>query len=103
MGVLIVEGDSLEVQGERAGMLVDYGDIGKAVAILVETRLDHYHLNDSTGLQNPTSEELARWIYEQVKPKLPLLKAVEIRETCTSACIYRPSYASGRQSPPKDD
>lgn len=86
-----MEGDSLEVEGERAGMLMDYGEISKAVAILVETRLDHHHLNTSTGLDNPTSEELARYVYDQIKHKLPLLKAVEIRETCTSACIYRPN------------
>jgi len=52
--------------------------------------LDHYYLNESTKLENPTSEELARWIYEKLKlAGLPGLDAVEIRETCTSGCIYR--------------
>ncbi|MFZ8976622.1 MAG: 6-pyruvoyl trahydropterin synthase family protein, partial [Pseudohongiellaceae bacterium] len=52
-------------------------------------RLDHYYLNEIKGLENPTSENLARWIWDRLQPALPQLSAVEIRETCTSGCIYR--------------
>ena len=52
-------------------------------------QLDHYYLNDIPGLENPTSENIARWIWDKLKPALPQLSAVEIRETCTSGCIYR--------------
>ena len=52
-------------------------------------RLDHYYLNDIPGLENPTSEVLAKWIWDQVKPVVPLLSAVMVKETCTAGCIYR--------------
>ena len=40
------------------------------------------------GLENPTSENIARWIWQKLKPDLPQLSKIEIRETCTSGCIY---------------
>jgi 6-pyruvoyltetrahydropterin/6-carboxytetrahydropterin synthase len=52
-------------------------------------RLDHYYLNDIQGLENPTSEVLARWIWSHLYPTLPDLSQVVVRETCTSGCIYR--------------
>jgi len=55
----------------------------------IYNQLDHYYLNDIPGLENPTSENIARWIWVKLKPALPQLSAVEIRETCTSGCIYR--------------
>ena len=89
VGRIIVEGPDLHVEGAKAGMLIDYGDLSAMVKPLVEKSLDHYHLNESTGLNNPTSEELARWVYNQLKPDLPLLTAVQIDETCTSRAEYR--------------
>jgi len=71
-------------------MVMDFGDVSRAMKDLLETKLDHYHLNDTTGLENPTSEELARWIYDWIKPNLPHLVAVEVDETCTSSCRYEP-------------
>lgn len=94
---LIVEGDALQLEGPKSGMLIDYGDLGKAVKELVESHLDHWHLNDSTGIENPTSEALAVWIFAHVDQKLKemgyagMLKAVRVNETCTSAAEYRPS------------
>jgi 6-pyruvoyltetrahydropterin/6-carboxytetrahydropterin synthase len=41
------------------------------------------------GLENPTSENLARWIWDRLKPRLPKLSQVVVRETCTAGCIYR--------------
>jgi 6-pyruvoyltetrahydropterin/6-carboxytetrahydropterin synthase len=69
------------------GYLIDYSDIRDACEP-VRSQLDHYHLNEIEGLENPTSEVLARWIWDRVKPKLPLLSKIVIRETCTSACTY---------------
>jgi 6-pyruvoyltetrahydropterin/6-carboxytetrahydropterin synthase len=40
------------------------------------------------GLSNPTSENLARWIWRKLKPSLPLLQRVLVSETCNSGCIY---------------
>ena len=52
-------------------------------------RLDHYYLNEIPGLENPTSELLARWIWDRVAPSLPELSQVVVHETCTSGCVYR--------------
>ncbi len=73
---------------ERQGWLVDYGDI-KEICEPIRKRLDHYHLNEIDGLENPTAENLARWIWQRLRPHLPLLSAVIVHETCTSACAYR--------------
>ena len=81
---VIVEG---EVDPAK-GYLVDYGDIKAAAGPLVK-RLDHYYLNDIEGLSNPTSEVLAKWIWDRLVDELPNLTEVRIRETCTSGCIYR--------------
>ena len=51
--------------------------------------LDHYYLNEIEGLENPTSEVLARWIWERLSDALPELSQVVVRETCTSGCVYR--------------
>ena len=78
-----VEGDV----GEHSGWVMDFYDIKQAFQPLHD-RLDHYYLNDIEGLENPTSENLARWIWSRLKPALPQLSQIEIRETCTSGCIY---------------
>ncbi len=81
----------LTVSGELdavQGWLMDFADI-KAAFQPTYDRLDHYYLNEILGLENPTSENLAIWIWNELKPRLPQLSAVEIRETCTSGCIYR--------------
>jgi len=80
----------IEVAGEvppEKGYLIDYGDIKKAIGPICE-QLDHYLLNDIEGLDNPTAELITRWIYDRLKPTLPLLKAVQIHETCTSMARY---------------
>lgn len=73
--------------GEQSGWVMDFGDIKAAFKPLYD-RLDHYYLNEIPGLENPTSENLARWIWRELSSSLPQLSAVEIRETCTSGCIY---------------
>ena len=70
------------------GWVMDFGDIKKAFKPILN-RLDHYYLNDIEGLENPTSENVARWIWKNLKPDLPSLAVVKIRETCTSGCVYR--------------
>lgn len=74
--------------GSETGWVMDFSEIGAAFGP-VRKRLDHYYLNEIKGLENPTSENLARWIWDRLQPALPQLSAVEIRETCTSGCIYR--------------
>lgn len=71
-----------------SGWVLDFADIGRAFAPLYE-QLDHHYLNDVPGLENPTSEQLARWIWQRLQPRLPSLSQVIVRETCTAGCIYR--------------
>lgn len=73
--------------GTQSGWIMDFTDI-KAAFKPIEQELDHYYLNDISGLENPTSEVLAKWIWIKLKPALPLLCRLEIKETCTSGCIY---------------
>lgn len=73
--------------GEDSGWVMDFGDIKKAFKPIWE-QLDHHYLNDIEGLANPTSENIARWIWQQLKPRLPELCRIDVRETCTSGCIY---------------
>ncbi len=73
---------------EQRGTLIDYGEIAAACEP-IRAQLDHYYLNEIQGLQNPTAENLSRWIWDRLKPRLPLLSAVHVAETCTTACEYR--------------
>lgn len=86
----------VHVRGDVAadsGWVMDFADIKAAFAPLFDA-LDHRYLNEVAGLENPTSENLARWIWEQLKPRLPLLHRIVIHETCTSGCAY-----AGPQAP----
>lgn len=88
VGKVVVQGDMLVSDGPKSGMLIDFGDISTALQPLVNMFLDHWHLNETTGLDSPTSENLARWIYQRLKPVLVGLTVVRIEETCTSAAEY---------------
>ena len=72
---------------QNTGWIMDFADISAAFKPLFE-RLDHHYLNEIEGLENPTSENLARWIWRQLQPALPLLSSVVVQETCTAGCIY---------------
>jgi 6-pyruvoyltetrahydropterin/6-carboxytetrahydropterin synthase len=69
------------------GWVVDFADIKKATAPII-AQLDHYYLNEIEGLENPTSEALAKWIWDRLKPELPNLSKIELSESCTAGCIY---------------
>jgi 6-pyruvoyltetrahydropterin/6-carboxytetrahydropterin synthase len=83
-----VRGPALHAGGAEAGMVIDYGTISGILRPLVDGYLDHHYLNDTLPLDNPTSEEVARWLYQRVKPYLAELTAVTIHETCTARCRY---------------
>ncbi len=74
--------------GATTGWVMDFADIKAAIAP-VEDQLDHRYLNEIAGLDNPTSEVLARWIWRALVGPLPGLETIEVRETCTSGCVYR--------------
>jgi 6-pyruvoyltetrahydropterin/6-carboxytetrahydropterin synthase len=73
--------------GTDTGWVMDFADL-KAAFLPLHQQLDHYYLNEVDGLENPTSENLARWIWDRLQHQLPLL-AVVVQETCTSGCTYR--------------
>ena len=72
---------------EQMGWFIDYAEITEAFAPL-HKELDHNYLNEVPGLNNPTSENLAQWIWRRLKGKLAGLSRVTIFETCTSKCSY---------------
>ncbi len=73
---------------QRTGWLMDFADIKRAFTPLHE-QLDHRYLNELPGLENPTAENIARWIWTRLKPQLPLLTQVTIAETCSARCVFR--------------
>lgn len=79
-----VEGE----MGSESGWVMDFSAISEAFQPIYD-RLDHYYLNEIEGLENPTSENLAKWIWSELKPRLAALCEIEIRETCTSGCVYQ--------------
>jgi 6-pyruvoyltetrahydropterin/6-carboxytetrahydropterin synthase len=91
-GEIEVEGMELIRGGPKENMLIDYGDLARILDPIV-TRLDHQHLNTVLAEEMPTSEFVAMWVYNKLKPYInttdgKYLKAVTIKETCTSECRY---------------
>ncbi|MGH8398993.1 MAG: 6-carboxytetrahydropterin synthase QueD [Gammaproteobacteria bacterium] len=81
----------IHISGESqpdTGWIMDFADLKAAFTPVFEL-LDHRYLNEIPGLENPTSENLARWIWQKLKLYLPQLSKVVIAETCTSGCVYR--------------
>lgn len=74
--------------GDDTGWVQDFGEL-KAAFKPLEDQLDHFYLNEVDGLENPTSEVLAKWIWDRLVVTLPSLSEIRVRETCTSGCVYR--------------
>jgi 6-pyruvoyltetrahydropterin/6-carboxytetrahydropterin synthase len=86
---------SLELSASRSalddvGFVRDYRDLD-TVKRWVDETLDHVHLNDVTGLGNPTSENIACWVFDQWSSRLPELSAVRLSETPRTWAEYRPA------------
>jgi 6-pyruvoyltetrahydropterin/6-carboxytetrahydropterin synthase len=71
----------------ETGWLLDFGELDRLWAPLYE-KLDHRYLNEVPGLENPTSEVLAKWLWDALKPGLPILTQVTVCETCDARCEY---------------
>jgi 6-pyruvoyltetrahydropterin/6-carboxytetrahydropterin synthase len=71
----------------ETGWLIDFGEIDLLWQPLHD-RLDHNYLNEIEGLENPTSENLARWLWQRLKPAIPQLERVIVHETCDARCEY---------------
>jgi 6-pyruvoyltetrahydropterin/6-carboxytetrahydropterin synthase len=72
---------------EETGWFIDYEVVDTAWHPLFEI-LDHHYLNEVPGLENPTSENLARFLWERMKPALPALERITVHETCDARCEY---------------
>ncbi len=80
----------VEVYGEvdpKTGFVIDYRDL-KAIVGPVIGRLDHRHLNDVEGLEITSTEHIARWLWNEIKPRLPILSKIIIYETTSTRCEY---------------
>lgn len=89
IGRVYVKGNKLIEDGSKQGMLLDFDDIKKYLQPILTDFLDHHYLNETTGLLNPTSEAIAKWVFEKLEASsLPGLYSVEIQETCTSGAQY---------------
>ncbi len=71
----------------ETGWFLDFGDLFDAWRPLND-RLDHNYLNEVEGLENPTSENLAKWVWDELKTTVPGLCRVTVHETCESRCEY---------------
>jgi len=90
---ICVRGPMLHLGGPQKGMLVDFAVLKNLAQPIINEYLDHRHLNDSTGIESPTSEALARWLYDKLRDEMPpglrdQLYYVRVDETCTSSCRY---------------
>lgn len=72
--------------GEPTGWIMDFADIDDAFGE-VRDALDHRYLNEIDGLENPTSEMIAHWIWDRLEDSLPTLSSITVRETCRSGAI----------------
>lgn len=88
---------AVKVTGEPdaiMGIVIDFSEVKRIVKPLIET-LDHWVINEvgekmgEPLLQNPTSENIAKWFFQQLAPVLPGLDCIVVHETCTSYCEYR--------------
>jgi 6-pyruvoyltetrahydropterin/6-carboxytetrahydropterin synthase len=74
--------------GAESGWVADFGDLKHAFEDVFQT-LDHSYLNEVPGLENPTSENLARWIWQRLFSRLAGLSAIVVAEACTTGCVFR--------------
>ena len=71
----------------RLGWVIDFNGISKAFSPLHD-QLDHRCLNHIEGLENPTSENMAKWIWKRLRPMLPILSKIVVQESPDSGCLY---------------
>jgi 6-pyruvoyltetrahydropterin/6-carboxytetrahydropterin synthase len=89
IGRVYIKSNNLIEQGPKQGMVIDFKDIKKHLNPLLEQFLDHYYLNETMELENPTCELIAKWIFEKLElAGLQGLQGVEIQETCTAGARF---------------
>lgn len=69
------------------GWVIDFSELKKICSPYIE-QLDHSYLNEIEGLENPTSENIAIWLWKRLRDQLPQLSSIQVMETCNSGCEY---------------
>jgi 6-pyruvoyltetrahydropterin/6-carboxytetrahydropterin synthase len=87
---LTFQGKKLQESGPKQNMLIDFQDISTIVKPLIEKIFDHHDLNKTLNTDSPTSEYIAKWIYDYLALKFPELTAVKLKETASSSVTYTP-------------
>lgn len=77
----------LEGKPDEMGWVMDFSKVKQVLEPVID-KIDHKILNDVEGLENPTCELLSIWIWDRLKPSMPLLKKIELYETPTSGVVY---------------
>lgn len=72
---------------QNLGWVMDFADLKKIIDPIVKS-IDHQLLNNIEGLENPTCEMIAVWLWNKIKPEIPSLARIELHETPTSGAIY---------------
>lgn len=85
-----IRSDTLIKTGPKQNMVIDFYDISTAVKPMIEQYFDHHWINDTLNTEAPTVEFISKWIYDYLKPKLPLLSSVTLQETASSRITYSP-------------
>lgn len=91
---IIIRGETLIKEGPKKNMITDFTDISTLVTPLIMSHLDHKWLNETLDTDSPTTEFIARWIYEKLKSEIPHLYAVSVSETTSSKVTYMPNILS---------
>ena len=80
----------ITIEGEvnEMGWVMDFSSVKKICKPIIDG-LDHKYLNEIEGLHNPTSENIAIWLWNKIIKELPELSVIEIMETCSSGCRYQ--------------
>lgn len=71
----------------QLGWVMDFLDIKRVVKPVID-QIDHKYMNELEGLENPTCETVVKWLWNRIKPDLPLLREIELNETPTSGAVY---------------
>lgn len=72
---------------QQLGWVMDFADMKIVIDPIVKS-IDHKLLNNIAGLENPTCEIIAVWLWNKIKPEVPLLARIELHETPSSGAIY---------------
>ena len=79
------------VVDEKIGWVYDHAEISRAMSPIME-QLDHSYLNDIEGMENPTIELMAAWLWRKLAPQLPGLCEIVIHETPSARCVFRGEF-----------